>query len=244
MPETNHIVIISEGALPEGLSESEFFEGYSVPRNKELMRVFKDVDLVEQLGSGIPRILETYGKECFQFSANFLRMVFPCLRASHRQASAEPVNTTDQVTDQATDQVGWQSLVDTYSAIKNGVEPNQVDFLEWLQTNIQIILHELQESFRITSGKLQESFGKGFEIPKVLGSENTSGKPSYKKLPNSFIILMLLAMDATITAEEISVLIGISERAVFSNLDKLKNANLIERIGGRKEGYWQIIVQE
>ena len=59
------------------------------------MRVFKDVDLVEQLGSGIPRILETYGKECFQFSANFLRMVFP---------SAEPINTTEQVTEQVTDQ--------------------------------------------------------------------------------------------------------------------------------------------
>lgn len=60
----------------------------------------KEKVLVEQLGSGIPRILETYGKECFQFSANFLRMVFP---------SAEPVNTTDQaidqVADQATDQV-------------------------------------------------------------------------------------------------------------------------------------------
>lgn len=86
--ETNRIEITSAGVLPEGLSEREFFEGYSVPRNKELMRVFKDVDLVEQLGSGIPRILETYGKECFQFSANFLRMVF---------LSVEPVNVTDQV---------------------------------------------------------------------------------------------------------------------------------------------------
>lgn len=144
----DRIEITSAGALPEGLSESEFFEGYSVPRNKELMRVFKDVDLVEQLGSGIPRIQETYGKECFQFSANFLRMVFQ---------SAEPVNTTEQVpeqaTEQVTDQVDWRSLLDTFSAIKNGSQPNQVKLLEWLQTNSQIILHELQESFRITSGK-------------------------------------------------------------------------------------------
>lgn len=69
----------------------------------------KEKVLVEQLGSGIPRILETYGKECFQFSANFLRMVFPCLRASHRQASAEPVNTTEQAIDQAIDQVADQA---------------------------------------------------------------------------------------------------------------------------------------
>src|SRR5690606_17901804 len=73
----DRIEITSAGSLPEGLSESEFFDGFSIPRNKELMRVFKDLDLVEQLGSGVPRILESYGKECFHFSDNFLRMVFP-----------------------------------------------------------------------------------------------------------------------------------------------------------------------
>lgn len=72
----DRIEITSAGSLPEGLSKQEFFEGFSVPRNKELMRVFKDLELVEQLGSGIPRILEHYGKDSFSFSDNFLRMVF------------------------------------------------------------------------------------------------------------------------------------------------------------------------
>ncbi len=53
---SDRIEITSVGGLPEGLSKQEFFEGYSVPRNKELMRVFKDLNLVEQLGSGVPRI--------------------------------------------------------------------------------------------------------------------------------------------------------------------------------------------
>ena len=35
------------------------------------------MELVEQLGSGIPRILRSYGKECFYFSENFVRMSFP-----------------------------------------------------------------------------------------------------------------------------------------------------------------------
>ena len=72
----DRIEITSAGGLPEGLSKQEFFEGFSVPRNKELMRIFKDLELVEQLGSGIPRILEYYGKESFGFSDNFLRMTF------------------------------------------------------------------------------------------------------------------------------------------------------------------------
>lgn len=59
------------------MTEKEFFEGYSVPRNKELMRVFRDLDLVEHLGSGIPRILRAYGKDCSRFTENFLRMTFP-----------------------------------------------------------------------------------------------------------------------------------------------------------------------
>ncbi len=74
---SDRIETTSAGGLPEGLSRDEFFEGFSVPRNRELMRVFRDLGLVEQLGSGVPRILETYSRDCFSFSDNFLRMAFP-----------------------------------------------------------------------------------------------------------------------------------------------------------------------
>ena len=48
-----------------------------MPRNRELMRVFKDVDLVEQLGSGMSRILHTYDQSIFDISDNFIRAIFP-----------------------------------------------------------------------------------------------------------------------------------------------------------------------
>ncbi|WP_375584233.1 Fic family protein [Cyclobacterium xiamenense] len=100
----DRIEITSAGSLPEGLSREEFFEGYSIPRNKELMRIYKDLEMVEQLGSGIPRILETYGKECFHFSENFLRMVFPC-RSGMRVPAGKPPQDTLQDTPQVTPQV-------------------------------------------------------------------------------------------------------------------------------------------
>ena len=71
------IEITSAGSLPDLLSQEEFFEGFSIPRNQEMMRIFKDLELVEHLGSGVPRILEAYPKECFRFTENFLRMTFP-----------------------------------------------------------------------------------------------------------------------------------------------------------------------
>lgn len=96
----DRIEITSFGSLPQGITEKEFFEGYSVPRNKELMRVFRDLDLVEHLGSGVPRILRSYGKDCFKFTENFLRMVFP---VSVEQVTPQ---VTQQVTPQVTPQVG------------------------------------------------------------------------------------------------------------------------------------------
>ena len=73
----DRLEITSAGGIPQGLSEEDFFMGYSVPQNKELMRVFRDLEMVEQLGSGIPRILAYYPKSIYHFSANFIRLVLP-----------------------------------------------------------------------------------------------------------------------------------------------------------------------
>lgn len=69
--------IISSGGLPVGLSEKEFFESRSLPRNKELMRVFSDVDLCEQLGSGTRKIFRNYPKEVVRISEHFVSVVLP-----------------------------------------------------------------------------------------------------------------------------------------------------------------------
>jgi predicted HTH transcriptional regulator len=48
-----------------------------MPRNRELMRIFKDVELVEHLGSGMGRILKAYDESVFDLSSNFLVVTFP-----------------------------------------------------------------------------------------------------------------------------------------------------------------------
>ncbi|WP_333873712.1 RNA-binding domain-containing protein [Methylobacter sp.] len=73
----DRLEITSAGGLPSGFDEEEFFMGYSVPQNKELMRVFRDLDMVEQLSSGVPRILEHYPRSIYRFTPNFIRLVLP-----------------------------------------------------------------------------------------------------------------------------------------------------------------------
>ncbi len=58
------------------------------------VRVFKDLEMVEHLGSGIPRITRFFGPECFHFTENFLRASLP----SHGPVHAE-MEVTDPVTD-------------------------------------------------------------------------------------------------------------------------------------------------
>lgn len=94
----DRIEITSFGSLPQGMTEKEFFEGYSVPRNKELIRVFRDLELVEHLGSGVPRILKSYGKECFKFTENFPRMTFSTSEQVAEQVK-ELVNVFDKEMD-------------------------------------------------------------------------------------------------------------------------------------------------
>ena len=112
------------------------------------MRVIKDLDLVEQLGSGIPRILESYDKDCFHFSENFLRVVLP---------SGEVVEE------------------------KSGLVESQQ------------------------------------------------------------MILKLVAKNPKISKREMAETIGISTTAIDKNIEKLKNAKLIKRVGSSRSGYWSII---
>ncbi|MCL2135317.1 MAG: putative DNA binding domain-containing protein [Candidatus Bathyarchaeota archaeon] len=74
---SDRLTITSYGGLPQGLSRENFFRCRSMPRNRELMRVFKDVGLVEQLGSGMSRILEIYDPSIFTFEDEFLIVTFP-----------------------------------------------------------------------------------------------------------------------------------------------------------------------
>ena len=74
---SDHLEITSFGRLPDGLSRDDFFAGVSIPRNKELMRIFRDLELVESLGSGMTYIMQKYGRENFVFLDNFIRMTIP-----------------------------------------------------------------------------------------------------------------------------------------------------------------------
>jgi predicted HTH transcriptional regulator len=154
--------VTSMGGLPYGVTEADFFGGCSVPRNKEIMRVFRDLEIVEHLGSGVPRILKAYGRDAFEIRDSYIRITF---RFAPETSSDAGGKTTEE-----------------------------------------------------TSGKRRESVGK------------TSGK-----------ILNACLVKDSITIPELAVMIGVTERSIERNIQKLQTNGLLRRVGGRKEGRWQVI---
>ena len=74
---SDRMSITSYGGLVEGLTQDEFFKCCSKPRNREIMRIFKDLDYVEQLGSCTRKTFKVYDKSIFEFTPNFMFVNFP-----------------------------------------------------------------------------------------------------------------------------------------------------------------------
>lgn len=69
---SDRLEISSFGGIQDEFTEEEFLKGYSAPKNPELMRVFKDLELVEHLGTGIRKILKKYDKSIYKFFPHFI----------------------------------------------------------------------------------------------------------------------------------------------------------------------------
>ncbi|WP_201765769.1 ATP-binding protein [Treponema primitia] len=91
---SDRVTITSTGGLVEGLSQEDFFASRSMLRNRELMRVFKDVELVEGLGSGMRRILEAYDRSVFEITPSFIVVTFPYASDFERNEDDGTVNGT------------------------------------------------------------------------------------------------------------------------------------------------------
>lgn len=76
------------------------------------MRIYRDVELVESLGSGIPRILRAYGEDCFKFTDNFIRITLPIsAHDSAHDSASKAIRTLVTCIEGEVDRDTLQSLI-------------------------------------------------------------------------------------------------------------------------------------
>jgi ATP-dependent DNA helicase RecG len=78
----NRIEIVSPGGLPEGIDEDQYFRGLtSLSRNPIIANVFFRLKLIEQFGTGIKRIIDSYKhykiKPSFDIRKSQIRIILP-----------------------------------------------------------------------------------------------------------------------------------------------------------------------
>ena len=139
--------ITSNGGLPYGVTEEDFFAGRSYPRNPELMRVFRDLDIVEQLGSGVPRILKAYGKEVFVIADNYIRVVLKFAKAGKNEVTGNMKGDLKDIS-------GSQKEITDYP--KEMISDRQSEILELIRENPSITRTELAGKLNINESAVQK----------------------------------------------------------------------------------------
>lgn len=131
---SDRVVISSFGGIQDEFTEEEFFKGYSAPKNPELMRVFKDLDLVEHLGTGIRKILKKYPKDCYEFYPHFIIVTFKYKTNTFKNDNLEE-NESPKVT--------IKNPVDFSNVILSKIEKNIIDLVSKTPTITQSELAQL-----------------------------------------------------------------------------------------------------
>ena len=136
--------------------------GVSSPRNKELMRVFRDVDLVESIGSGMRRIGKVYSlKSIFSFSTNFIRTSIPF----HSQKT---VNKLDDETIFGNENNNFGSV----NGSANQTEPTK------RQLNILNLIKDAVNTYGRENGRVK----KGLTTKEIISKLNLSERTIYREL--------------------------------------------------------------
>ncbi len=71
-------------------------------------------------------------------------------------------------------------------------------------------------------------------------SVNSAKKLGVKLSTNQIKLLNLLADDPKLTIKDCARMLELSDTAILNNLNKLRENNLIERVGSDKTGHWQV----
>ena len=134
--------------------------------NKELIRVFKDVELIENIGSGVLRILDAYDKSCFKFMEHFLRVSFKYKENPFEYDTKNKVSANDTLND---------TLKDTIRLTKN-----EQQILSLIVNNNQITREEIVNKTRLSDRTISRAI-KHLQDKKIISREG-SKKTGYWKI--------------------------------------------------------------
>lgn len=238
----NKLTIWNEGTLPNGLNlESLKVDHNSRPRNPKIADACFKAGYIDTWGRGTLKIMNSC-KEAELPEPEIIE------KDGGIQVTIYKNVDSNQVGNLVGNQVSQERLDKIVEELKLHPENNK----QLLHDNFDLISTSLREDFGITLEKLKESFGKelGKTSEKLRESFGVNFGDDFgvtkidfqnKSSEKVFFTVMLLVMKPNISAKNIGEIIGVSSRTIETYLSKLRNENIIQRIGSDRTGTWGII---
>lgn len=85
---------ISRGTLAPTQTIEGFFLEESVPVNQKLSDMFLQLHISERSGRGVPKIVETYGRDCYEFREGSIALTIPFNRVETIRFNSSTASTT------------------------------------------------------------------------------------------------------------------------------------------------------
>ena len=223
----DRVELVSPGAMPDGtqIQDRDIYNVPSIRRNPVIADMFTQLDYMEKRGSGLRKMRELTEK-----LPNFLPGKEPLYKTEASSFFTTFYNlnwgengriSVEEVADRVNSTLKKYPVNGGASEKKFGV--NEKSSEKRFGVNA--------ERFGVNEKSSEKRFGvKGEEASKRVS--RTGQK-----------IIDLVISDPSITAEAMSVKIGVSKRAVEKNIKELRERGILVHEGSDKAGYWRIIVK-
>lgn len=217
----DRIEITSPGALPRSLEIEDIIAGRSEIRNKVIARFFKEIDFIEQWGTGIRKIINLM-EECglrppqFRESGLFFKIT---LYKKENATAATITKKGEKTTTKAAKNTITKKTKSTITknTVKRGITSNGGAFKDKKTTT--------KKTENTTTKEVEDTITK-------------KAKDTTTKIPGK--LLALIDEDPFITLTDMAKQVRVTESGVRYHLKKLKRDGIIKRVGHSKGGYWKI----
>jgi ATP-dependent DNA helicase RecG len=98
-----------------------------------------------------------------------------------------------------------------------------------------------EANVKVEFQKIKSGFLVVFYRKKDWGEDRVGEKVGEKVGENEYKILDIIRENSSITYIELSEILGMAEKNIYKNIEKLKQKGLLRRVGPAKGGYWEVL---
>ena len=223
----DRVELVSPGAMLDGtqIQDRDIYNVPSIRRNPVIADMFTQLDYMEKRGSGLRKMRELTEK-----LPNFM----PGKEPLYKTEASSFFTTFYNLNWGENGRISVEEVADRVNSTLKKYPVNGESLEKKFGVNAEkfgVNEKSSEERFGVTNNASMKKFGvKGEEASKRVS--RTGQK-----------IIDLVISDPSITAEAMSVKIGVSKRAVEKNIKELRERGILVHEGSDKAGYWRIIVK-